>query len=107
MKTCKPCVAVANPSPVRLDYDLLEGSFLSITQGPPLVPAWGTGYFAGDYGYRFPAGKGLQLDQDEDGCMNDHIATNATNAPNMAYSILMRARFDTPWAFVFFLTTNF
>ena len=81
----------------RLDYDLLEGSFLSITQGPPLVPAWGTGYFAGDYGYRFPAGKGLQLDQDEDGCMNDHIATNATNAPNMAYSILMRARFDTPW----------
>jgi len=80
----------------RLDYDLLEGSLLSVTQGPPLIAAWGAGYFAGDNGYRFPAGKGLQLDQDEEGCMNDHKSTNSSNPPNMAYSILFVARFDTP-----------
>jgi len=67
-----------------------------VTQGPPLIAAWGAGYFAGDNGYRFPAGKGLQLDQDEEGCMNDHKSTNSSNPPNMAYSILFVARFDTP-----------
>ena len=81
----------------RLDYDLLEGSLLSTTQGPPLIAAWGAGYFAGDNGYRFMPGKGLQLDQDEEGCMNDHKPVNGTNPPNLAYSILFRARFDTPW----------
>ena len=83
----------------ELDYDLLEGSFLSMTQGPPLNPAWGDGFFAGDNGYRFPAGRGLQLDQDEEGCMNDHKPTNATHRPNMAYTILLRARFDTTSGF--------
>ena len=80
----------------RLDYDLLQGSLLSVTQGPPLIASWGSGYFAGDDGYRFTAGKGLQLDQDDEGCMNDHKSTNSTNPANMAYSILFVAKFDTP-----------
>ena len=29
--------------------------------------------------------------------MNDHKPVNGTNPPNLAYSILFRARFDTPW----------
>jgi hypothetical protein len=81
----------------RLEYDLLEGSLLSVTQGPPLEAAWGPGYFAGDDGYRFTPGNGLQLDQDEEGCMNNHIPVNGTHPPNLAYSILFEARLDTPW----------
>ncbi|KAJ1490397.1 hypothetical protein T484DRAFT_3342406 [Baffinella frigidus] len=77
-----------------LDYNLVRGSLLSTTDGPALIGQWGPGYFDGDNGYRFNPAEGLLLDQDNEGCMNNHApGINSTNA-NPAYSIMMKVKMD-------------
>jgi hypothetical protein len=71
----------------KLVYDFTKGSFLSQTNGPALMTPWGDGYFEGEKGYRFKAGEGFTLDQDEDGCMNNHLED--PKVLNTAYTILM------------------
>lgn len=82
-----------------LDYNMAKGSLLSQTDGDALIAPWGAGYFDGDNGYRFAEGEGLELDQDAEGCMNDHLpGINSTNA-NSAYTIMMKVKLDqtTGW----------
>ena len=73
----------------ELDYHLDQGSLMSSTFGPSLDARWGGGEWDDD-GWHFGHGEGLRVDQDEEGCMNNHVAK--PKILNTAYSIQITVR---------------
>ena len=74
----RPCVGG------ELDYHLNHGSLMSTTNGPSLDARWGDGEWDND-GWHFKNGQGLRVDQDQEGCMNNHVVK--PTILNAAYSI--------------------
>ena len=87
----------------ELYYEFGKQSLLSSTDGPALDTPWGSGFFT-DEGYRFLAGEGFDVDENEELCMNNH--RNLTfNSTNHAYTISMTAMFDSTTGWVRLVST--
>lgn len=77
----------------QLHYEFTKGTFMSSTQGPAIDAPWGDGSFSTTMGWKFNSGEGLELDQDEEGCMNNHVFKPAQL--NTAYSIFVDVKLDS------------
>ena len=76
----------------ELDYHLDRGSLMSSTFGPSLDARWGAGEWD-ENGWHFRHGQGLRVDQDEEGCMNNHVVK--PKLLNTAYSIEITVMLDS------------
>jgi len=76
----------------ELDYHLDQGSLQSSTFGPSLDAHWGDGEWDDD-GWHFSNGQGLRVDQDEEGCMNNH-PEEKPKILNTAYTVQINVRLN-------------